>query len=93
MLVKDSQVVLRLAAVPRKESGEAVTSATDPVTVTLDLAYSAVQDLSLAAQGTEALSAVYDNIQLGNPTTFDLYCFDNSGNQVSRTVRWRFEGI
>jgi len=93
LIIKDSQVVLRMSAVPRKESGEVVTSATLPVTVTLDFPYSAVQDLSLAAQGTEALSPVYDNIVLGNPTTFDLYCFDNAGDQVSKTVRWRFEGV
>ncbi|MFA5633367.1 MAG: hypothetical protein WC997_17875, partial [Porticoccaceae bacterium] len=91
--VRDTEVVLRIDAQAREESGEILTSASGPATVTLDREYSAVQVITLTPQGATAASATYDNVLLGNPTTFDVYVFNAAGDQVARPVRWLFKGI
>jgi hypothetical protein len=34
-----------------------------------------------------------DNIITGPVTTFDIYTFDMSGNQISRPVGWEWKGV
>lgn len=89
--VRDSQVVLRLDAVAREESGEITSSASGPVTVTLSRNYSAVQEITLTPQGSTALIATFDNVQL--PDEFDVYVFDVGGSQVAAPCRWKFKGV
>jgi len=85
---------VRLDVVAQEERGSITTSATAAATVTLGNSYTYAKSISLSADaaGTpEALSAVFDNV---DPSSgFDVYCFDSSGAQVSRTVSWVFNGV
>ncbi len=84
---------LRLDVFAREETGVVTTSASGATTVTLDNDYFAVKNLLLSPSGTAPRTAVYDNIDTGDPTTFDVYLFNSSGTQISGDVSWRFQGV
>lgn len=93
LLVRQEDVVLRLDAVAREESGVILTGTSGAATVTLSNNYTAVQSITLTLEGSTPASVVYDNVQLGGPASFDVYAFSLAGSQVSRTVRWSFKGV
>ncbi|PUB82371.1 MAG: hypothetical protein DBP02_15065 [gamma proteobacterium symbiont of Ctena orbiculata] len=93
MLVKLTGVSIRVDAVPREENGSGTSSAVSPTTITLANEYSAVQSISITPVGSSALSPTVDNIVVGNPTTFDVYIFDDTGAQVANDFIWRFGGV
>lgn len=93
MLVNLPGVSVRVDAVPREENGTDTSTATLPTTITLANEYSAVQSISVIPVGSAALSPTVDNIVVGNPTTFDVYIFDNNGAQVVNEFIWSFGGV
>ncbi|MEW8027853.1 MAG: phage tail protein [Candidatus Thiodiazotropha sp.] len=93
MLVKLPGVSIRVDAVPREENGTGTSSAVSPTTISLANEYSAVQSISITPVGSSALSPTVDNIVVGNPTTFDVYIFDDTGAQVANDFIWRFGGV
>jgi hypothetical protein len=84
---------IRLDAVPREEVGTGTSSASGPVTITLDHAYVAVKRLTITPEGITARSATYDAVVTGDPTTFDVYVFDTAGNKIASAFRWQFQGV
>lgn len=84
---------IRLEAVPREENGSSTSSAAGPVTITLDNDYVSVKRITLTPEGTTARNAVLDNVVLGNPTTFDVYVFNDSGVKIASAFRWVFQGV
>lgn len=84
---------IRVDAVPREEVGSGTSSAGGPVTITLANQYVAVKKLTITPQGTTARSATFDNIVLGNPTTFDVYVFDDAGTRIASAFQYQFQGV
>ncbi|MFT5766732.1 MAG: hypothetical protein ACI9DH_000551 [Halioglobus sp.] len=79
--------------VAREEVGSGTSSSTVATTITLTNDYSAVRSINIIPEGTTALTAVYDNISLGSPTTFDVYVFDSAGTQVANLFRYSWKGV
>jgi hypothetical protein len=93
-ILVDTDPVVRLDVVAQEEHGTITTSATAAATVTLDNSYTFWKSISLsvdAAGSPEGLTAVFDNVLPASG--FDVYCFDASGAQVSRSVSWVFNGV
>ena len=88
-----SPPILSLNVNTMEESGIVTTLASGAKTVTLTRDYSSVTALIVSADSTSARTAVYDNIVLGNPTTFDVYLFTAAGAQVAGTISYRFQGV
>jgi hypothetical protein len=84
---------IRLDAIPRTESGSGTSSAAGPVTITLENDYIATKKLTITPSGTTARSAIYDNIILGNPTTFDVYVFNDSGVKIASPFMYDWQGV
>jgi hypothetical protein len=85
---------IRLDAIPREEVGNGTSSATLATTITLDNDYTAVKSLSITPAGsTSARIAVYDNIVMGDPSSFDVYIFDASDTQVACDFYYNFKGV
>lgn len=85
---------IRLDAIPRREVGSGTSSATLATTITLDNVYAAVKTISITPAGsTNARIAVYDNIVLGSPSSFDVYVFDAADTQVACGFYYQFEGV
>jgi hypothetical protein len=84
---------IRLDAIPRDETGVGTSSAAGPVTVTLTNDYIAVKKLFITPLGNTARLAVPDNIIVGDPTTFDVYIFNDAGTKISSSFRYEFQGV
>ena len=85
---------IRLDAIPREEVGSGTSSATLATTITLDNAYTAVKSLSITPAGsTNARIAVYDNVTMGAPSSFDVYIFDAADTQVACDFYYNFKGV
>lgn len=84
---------IRLDAIPREEVGTGTSSAGGPTTITLTNEYVAAKRILLTAEGTTARYATYDNVVMGNPTSFDVYVFDGGGTLIASPFRYVFEGV
>ncbi|MCG8004704.1 MAG: phage tail protein [Candidatus Thiodiazotropha lotti] len=84
---------IRVDAVPREENGSGTSSATLPVTISTNNEYAAVQSIVITPIGNSALPYAVDNITPGNPTTFDIFIFDENGTQVANDFLWNFKGV
>lgn len=93
MLVTMPGVSTNINAQPRIENGSITTASSGATTITLINEYSAIKTLTLTPTGSTSRSAVADNIVTGATSSFDVYLFDSSGNQVSGEVYWVFEGV
>lgn len=86
--------IVRIDAVPRVEEGTATTSASTYTRITLAGSYAVSKGLpKVSILGSTPAVATVDNIITGPSTTFDIYTFDMSGNQISRPVGWEWKGV
>ncbi len=74
---------MRLDAIPREEVGSSTSSASGPVTITLENPYVSVKKLTITPQGTTARSVSFDNVVLGATSTFDVYIFNDVGTKIA----------
>lgn len=86
---------VRIDAVPMTERGTAVSSVLGPTEITLERSYVKAYGLpQITVGGTTPGSAVVDdNIDVGTPTKFRVYIFDEDWNLVSRPFGWVFNGV
>ena len=87
---------LRVDAVPRTEYSKTPTmsSATSYARITLENDYVALKGPpKITVLGSTAASTTVDNIQVGDPTTFDVYIFNSAGIQIAREFMWEFNGV
>jgi len=83
---------VRIDAIPREENFSDTSTSTGAKTITCANVYAAIKDISVNPVGAAARSGVYDNVVLGNPTTFDVRIFDGSGTQVANAFTATFMG-
>lgn len=91
--VEIPEALIRINATPRTETGQATSVASGPTTITVDQVYAAVKSITITPLGTAPRTYAVDAIAVGDPTTFDVYLFDVSGNQVATDFRWQFDGV
>jgi hypothetical protein len=91
MLVRAPAQNIRLDAIPRSETGSGSSSASTYTRITLENDYVACKKLTVTALGNSARMAVADNIVVGDPTTFDVYVFDNDGADAKIVSDFRYE--
>jgi hypothetical protein len=94
---------LVIDAVVRSEDGLITTSASGPATVTLQNKYLRLNSIQLTPKNSGTGSptvinpafALYDNVQLSATltNTFDVYAFDENGNQIAVDVSYTFKGV
>lgn len=84
---------VRLAAIPRSFEGDATSSASGPVTITLPQQIAKFTAVDVQPIGAAAMIGQPDNLVIGAPTTFDAYVFDTSGNKVAAIFKWTVKGV
>lgn len=93
-LVVFSTINLTLDAKQKTDSGmvSAVSTDTGGTVVNFTASFIDVASITLTPQGTTRLTAVYDFVDVPNPTSFKVLLYDSAGNRASGTVSWTARG-
>jgi len=88
---------IQLNAVVREERGDATSSDTTGVTITLSNTYAVCQSITITpvfTSATKAVSCVVDNLNVG-AGTFDVHIFDvaNPTDHIPVPFKWSFKGV
>jgi predicted phage tail protein len=86
---------IRLDSKQRTDSGNGTANAADSggTVVTFGLAFIDVDSISVTPANTSAVIAVYDFVDVPNPTTFKVLLFNTSGTRVSGSFSWTARGV
>lgn len=89
---------IQLNAVVREERGDATSSDTTYVRITLANSYALAQSIAITpvfTTGTKAVSCVVDNLIVGATTSFDVHIFDiaNPTDHIVVPFKWSFKGV
>lgn len=88
---------LRIALDVKREvdSGEVIALSTDAAgtVVTFAKAFKDVDSITLAVKALEQVTAIYDFVDIPNPTTFKVMAFDGAGNRITYPMSWKARGI
>jgi len=93
VVVTSPDLYTRINAIPRAESGMATSAGSGPKTITLVGDYTFAKTITITPTGTNSRIGVVDNVIMGDPSSFDVYIFDSSGNQVPNEFFWQFDGV
>jgi hypothetical protein len=79
----------------RTDSGSGTANSGDSggTTVTFNVAFIDVDSISVTAAGTSPVIAIYDFVDVANPTTFKVLLYNTSGSRVSGTFSWTARGV
>lgn len=93
-IVAVSTLNFRLDAKQKSDSGmvSAVSTDVGGTTVNFMTSFVDVASITVSPQGTTALRAVYDFVDVPNPTSFKVLLYDSAGNRASGTVSWFARG-
>jgi hypothetical protein len=77
------------------DSGEIAALAADVggTEVTFNKAFKDIDSITLAVAGVVPRTALYDFVDIPNPTGFKISVFDSAGGRVNATVSWKARGI
>lgn len=77
------------------DSGSVLALASDAsgTVVTFNKAYKDVDSITLAVKSLEQVTAIYDFLDIANPVSFKVLCFDGSGNRIDYLVSWKSRGV
>lgn len=92
LLCAEPDLRLSLVAVTREESGTGTSSAIVGTTIECLSDYAAIAQIIITPMGATSLVGVPDNITTGDPTTFDVYIFED-GVQVACDFMWTLKGV
>lgn len=92
LLCAEPDMQLSLVAVVREESGTGTSSAIVGTTIECLSDYASIAQIIITPIGTTSLVGVPDNITTGDPTTFDVYIFED-GVQVACNFMWTLKGV
>lgn len=73
-------------------NGSAVSTDSGGTTVTFGTSFIDVQAIVVTPSGTAARYAIYDFVDVPNPTSFKVLLFDSAGNRVSGAFSWTARG-
>lgn len=79
----------------RNDAGSGIANAADSggTTVNFNIAFVDVQSISVTAASTSAVFAVYDFIDVPNPTSFKVLLYNTAGTRVSGSFSWSARGV
>lgn len=94
-LVRVTGLNVRFDVKLRSDAGTVAAVSTDSggTTVTFNVPFVDVQSITLTPSGTSASIAVYDFVDVPNPTSFKVLLFNTSGTRISGNVGWAVKGI
>lgn len=78
------------------DSGEVTALSTDVngTTVTFNKPFKDVDSITVTpTKQVEPLEAIYEFVDVPNPTTFKVFVFDSTGNRITSLVSWKARGI
>ena len=86
---------VRLDSKLRNDSGTGTANSGDSggTTVNFNIAFVDVDSISVTPLTTSAVMAVYDFVDVNNPSSFKVLLFNTSGTRVSGTFSWSARGI
>jgi len=93
-LLEISNIEVRLDSKLLNDGGETAVYAADTngTTIYFNKAFVDVTSITVTPKGTAQLTAVYDFVDVPNPTYFSVYLFDSTGTRVDGTVSWQVKG-
>lgn len=79
----------------KNDAGTATANSADSggTTVGFNVSFVDVESITVTPKGTAARIAVYDFVDVPNPTGFKILLFDTAGNRVNGDVSWSVKGI
>lgn len=79
----------------KNDAGTATANSADSggTTVNFNVSFVDVESITVTPKGTAARIAVYDFVDVPNPTSFKVLLFDTAGNRASGDVSWSVKGI
>lgn len=93
-LLAVSRINVRLNSKIKNDAGNGTANATDATGTQVNFAAGFIDVLSISVTplSTTARFAVYDFVDVPNPTGFKVYMFDTAGNRVSGNFSWQARG-
>ena len=73
-------------------SGTSLASDTNGTQVDFNIEFIDIESINVTARGSDPITAIYDFVDASNPTSFNVYLFDQQGNRASGEFSWRAEG-
>jgi predicted phage tail protein len=94
-LLQITALNIRLDSKLKNDSGAGTANSADSggTTVTFNTAFVDVDSISVTAAGTTAVIAIYDFVDVANPTSFKVLLYDTSGVRVSGAFSWSARGF
>jgi hypothetical protein len=94
-LIRVTGLNIKLDSKLRNDSGTGTAVATDSggTVVTFNVAFIDVDSLSVTALATTAVTAVYDFVDVPNPTSFKVLLFNSSGTRIGGAFSWSARGV
>jgi predicted phage tail protein len=86
---------IRLDSKIRNDSGNGTANAADSggTVVNFNVSFVDVDSIALTPLATTAITAVYDFVDVPNPTSFKVLLFNSSGTRVSGAFSWSARGV
>ncbi len=93
-LVVVSKINVRLSTKSKSDSGTGTASSTDVggTVVNFNVPFIDIQSITVTPLSTSARFAVYDFVDVANPTSYKVLIYDTSGNRVSGNFSWTARG-
>lgn len=93
-LAQISGINLRLDTKLRNDGGRVYANAADAggTVVSFGIPFVDIQSITVTAEGTTPVTAIYDFTDVPNPTQFKVLLFNSSGTRVSGWVSWAAKG-
>jgi len=93
-LIEMEDIQIRLDKKLRSDVGRASSLAGDAngTRVDFNVDFIDIAAINVTAAGSVSVNAIYDFVDVPNPTHFFVYLFDQQGNRVSGDFSWRAEG-
>lgn len=93
-LLRINALRVRLDVKLKTDAGRVNVTSTGGTPVTFNVPFVDIQSLTVSANGTTFRNAIYDFVDTPNPTGFDVYLFDENGNELSSgEVSWNARGV
>jgi hypothetical protein len=86
---------IKLDSKQKTDSGmvSCVSSDTGGTVVTFGTAFTDISSINVSPSGTTAQWAIYDFVDIPNPTSFKVLLFNSAGTRISGLVSWTARGV
>lgn len=86
---------LKISSKTKYDGGTQAALSTDTggTVVTFNTSFIDIQSITVTGQGTTPITAIYDFVDVPNPTSFKVLLFNNAGARVSGAFSWTAKGV